>query len=230
MTAPSPSSAEPSSWAVTWLFCIWKTCTCPGGLSSFWVLCQPCLFVCVWTVFVRNTVFLGMGYQFKKILETWFAKTNKCKSGVPRKKHFYKGSVLCVCVWVWEREDFGSNILSQLCFFVVALFCFLFFAEYSCFLHTVQSLILEWITCTCGVSTFIWRERIYISVAALKMNDILQELFLADNRLMPSDGIQLGNLLKYNHSLTLLDLRNNHLQVSVYHFHHCEEVQLLWLV
>lgn len=47
MTAPSPSSAEPSSWAVTWLFCIWKTCTCPGGLSSFWVLCQPCLFVCV---------------------------------------------------------------------------------------------------------------------------------------------------------------------------------------
>ena len=56
------------------------------------------------------------------------------------------------------------------------------------------------------------------------MNDILQELFLADNRLMPSDGIQLGNLLKYNHSLTLLDLRNNHLQVSVHHFHHGEEV------
>ena len=53
------------------------------------------------------------------------------------------------------------------------------------------------------------------SVAALKMNEILQELFLADNRLMPSDGIQLGNLLKYNHSLILLDLRNNHLQVSV---------------
>jgi hypothetical protein len=43
-----------------------------------------------------------------------------------------------------------------------------------------------------------------------------EELFLADNRLMPTDGIQLGNLLKYNHVLELLDLRNNQLQVSHY--------------
>ncbi|KAH9509319.1 hypothetical protein Btru_046769 [Bulinus truncatus] len=51
-----------------------------------------------------------------------------------------------------------------------------------------------------------------ILVAALKMNETLQELFLADNKLMPTDGVQLGNLLRYNHKLSLLDLRNNHLQ------------------
>ncbi|BFZ12344.1 hypothetical protein BsWGS_15383 [Bradybaena similaris] len=51
-----------------------------------------------------------------------------------------------------------------------------------------------------------------ILVAALKMNETLQELFLADNKLLPTDGIQLGNLLHYNHKLALLDLRNNHLQ------------------
>ena len=45
------------------------------------------------------------------------------------------------------------------------------------------------------------------------MNEILRELYLADNKLMPSDGIQLGNMLKFNHKLALLDLRNNHLQV-----------------
>lgn len=46
------------------------------------------------------------------------------------------------------------------------------------------------------------------------MNDVLKELFLADNKLMPTDGIQIGSLLKYNHVLELLDLRNNPLQVS----------------
>ncbi|CAE1236516.1 PPP1R37 [Acanthosepion pharaonis] len=51
-----------------------------------------------------------------------------------------------------------------------------------------------------------------ILVAALKVNEILQELFLGDNKLMASDGIQIGNLLKFNHKLQLLDLRNNHLQ------------------
>ncbi|KAI8744502.1 protein phosphatase 1 regulatory subunit 37 [Biomphalaria glabrata] len=51
-----------------------------------------------------------------------------------------------------------------------------------------------------------------ILVAALKANETLQELFLADNKLMPTDGVQLGNLLRYNHKLSLLDLRNNHLQ------------------
>ncbi|XP_005095190.1 protein phosphatase 1 regulatory subunit 37 homolog isoform X2 [Aplysia californica] len=51
-----------------------------------------------------------------------------------------------------------------------------------------------------------------ILVAALKMNETLQELFLADNKLMPTDGAQLGTLMRYNHKLSLLDLRNNHLQ------------------
>lgn len=46
------------------------------------------------------------------------------------------------------------------------------------------------------------------------MNETLKEFFLADNRLMPSDGIHLGNMLKYNNHLQLLDLRNNHLQVN----------------
>lgn len=60
-----------------------------------------------------------------------------------------------------------------------------------------------------------------ILVAALKMNETLQELFLAENKLMPSDGVQLGNLVRYNHYLGLLDLRNNHLQdVGVSHI--CE--------
>ncbi|KAK3702635.1 hypothetical protein RRG08_042624 [Elysia crispata] len=60
-----------------------------------------------------------------------------------------------------------------------------------------------------------------ILVAALKMNETLQELFLAENKLMPSDGVQLGNLMRYNHYLGLLDLRNNHLQdVGVSHI--CE--------
>ena len=85
---------------------------------------------------MRNTVFLGMGYQFFfKILETWFAKTNKCKSGVPRKKHFYKGSVLCVC----ERERgfwlryFITTLLFCCCFVLFFVLCRiqLFFAHCS---------------------------------------------------------------------------------------------------
>lgn len=52
-----------------------------------------------------------------------------------------------------------------------------------------------------------------LPVAALKVNETLKELYLADNKLMPSDGIQLGSLLRYNRTLHLLDLRNNHLQV-----------------
>lgn len=57
-----------------------------------------------------------------------------------------------------------------------------------------------------------------ILVAALKMNEILKELFIGDNKLMSTDGVQVGNLLKFNHKLELLDLRNNHLQdVGVHH-------------
>ena len=144
MTAPSPSSAEPSSWAVTWLFCTWKTCTCPGGLSSFWVLRQPCLSLCLNCLCAQHCIsWHGIPVHLFFLSEIWFAKTNKCKSGVPRKKHFCKGPALCVCVR--EREDFGSNTLSQHCFFVVALFSFFCFLQNTggvFFLHTVQSLIL----------------------------------------------------------------------------------------
>ena len=42
------------------------------------------------------------------------------------------------------------------------------------------------------------------------MNETMRELYLADNRLQATDAIQLGNLLKYNYTLRLLDIRNNH--------------------
>ena len=53
-----------------------------------------------------------------------------------------------------------------------------------------------------------------VAVMAIKMNETLRELYLADNRLMPSDCIQLGKMLKCNNHLQLLDVRNNHLLVS----------------
>lgn len=47
---------------------------------------------------------------------------------------------------------------------------------------------------------------------ALKMNMNLRELYLADNRLNGlQDSAQLGSLLRFNCSLQILDLRNNHL-------------------
>ncbi|NXS77194.1 PPR37 phosphatase, partial [Erpornis zantholeuca] len=46
---------------------------------------------------------------------------------------------------------------------------------------------------------------------ALKMNVTLRELYLADNKLNGlQDSAQLGNLLKFNCHLQILDLRNNH--------------------
>ena len=58
------------------------------------------------------------------------------------------------------------------------------------------------------------------------MNEILKELFIGDNKLVSTDGVQVGNLLKFNHRLELLDLRNNHLQVHIT-FH---RVLSLWLI
>ncbi|NXP09829.1 PPR37 phosphatase, partial [Thinocorus orbignyianus] len=47
---------------------------------------------------------------------------------------------------------------------------------------------------------------------ALKLNVTLRELYLADNRLNGlQDSAQLGNLLKFNGYIQILDLRNNHL-------------------
>ena len=54
---------------------------------------------------------------------------------------------------------------------------------------------------------------VIITVAALKLNETLKELSLGDNKFMPTDGVHIGNLLKYNHKIELLDLRNNNLQV-----------------
>uniref|UniRef100_A0A6I8QPH8 Protein phosphatase 1 regulatory subunit 37 n=1 Tax=Xenopus tropicalis TaxID=8364 RepID=A0A6I8QPH8_XENTR len=50
---------------------------------------------------------------------------------------------------------------------------------------------------------------------ALKMNIVLRELYLADNRLNSlQDSAQLGNLLKFNSCIQILDLRNNHIMDS----------------
>uniref|UniRef100_A0A8C9G173 Protein phosphatase 1 regulatory subunit 37 n=1 Tax=Pavo cristatus TaxID=9049 RepID=A0A8C9G173_PAVCR len=50
------------------------------------------------------------------------------------------------------------------------------------------------------------------SATALKMNVTLRELYLADNKLNGlQDAAQLGNLLKFNCSIQILDLRNNHI-------------------
>ncbi|XP_071981500.1 protein phosphatase 1 regulatory subunit 37 [Engystomops pustulosus] len=50
---------------------------------------------------------------------------------------------------------------------------------------------------------------------ALKMNIVLRELYLADNRLNSlQDSSQLGNVLKFNSCIQILDLRNNHIMDS----------------
>lgn len=55
-------------------------------------------------------------------------------------------------------------------------------------------------------------------MSALRMNHNIRELFLADNRLMPSDAFHIGGMLKHNTGLKLLDLRNNNMQdVGVSH-------------
>ncbi|XP_016300428.1 protein phosphatase 1 regulatory subunit 37-like [Sinocyclocheilus anshuiensis] len=47
---------------------------------------------------------------------------------------------------------------------------------------------------------------------ALKMNMNLRELYLAENKLSGlQDSAQLGNLLKFNYNIQILDLRNNHI-------------------
>lgn len=53
----------------------------------------------------------------------------------------------------------------------------------------------------------------YVCAAtALKMNMNLRELYLADNKLNGlQDSAQLGNLLKFNYNIQILDLRNNHI-------------------
>lgn len=54
---------------------------------------------------------------------------------------------------------------------------------------------------------------LYMCLAtALKMNMNLRELYLAENKLNGlQDSAQLGNLLKFNYNIQILDLRNNHI-------------------
>lgn len=57
------------------------------------------------------------------------------------------------------------------------------------------------------------------------MNMNLRELYLADNKLNGlQDSAQLGNLLKFNCSLQILDLRNNHVLDSGVPVNSCPRV------
>ena len=46
----------------------------------------------------------------------------------------------------------------------------------------------------------------------MKFNENLQELWLGSNHLGPEDGQHLGSILRSNHTLRILDLRDNNLQ------------------
>lgn len=48
----------------------------------------------------------------------------------------------------------------------------------------------------------------------MKFNENLQELHLARNHLSPEDGQHLGSILRSNHTLRILDVSDNNLQVS----------------
>ncbi len=51
-------------------------------------------------------------------------------------------------------------------------------------------------------------------VAAMKFNENLEELYLSRNHLAPEDGQHLGNILRSNHTLRVLDVSDNNLQVD----------------
>lgn len=46
----------------------------------------------------------------------------------------------------------------------------------------------------------------------MKFNENLQELWLGSNHLGPEDGQHLGSILRTNHTLRILDVRDNNLQ------------------
>ncbi|CAH1262340.1 PPP1R37 [Branchiostoma lanceolatum] len=52
----------------------------------------------------------------------------------------------------------------------------------------------------------------FLLMSALKVNVAVKELFLADNRLGVPDAQQIGQMLKMNNTVQLLDLRNNQIQ------------------
>ncbi|KAM3911585.1 protein phosphatase 1 regulatory subunit 37 [Leptodactylus fuscus] len=64
-------------------------------------------------------------------------------------------------------------------------------------------------------STSLSGRPLMLLATALKMNIVLRELYLADNRLNSlQDSAQLGNVLKFNSCIQILDLRNNHIMDS----------------
>lgn len=52
----------------------------------------------------------------------------------------------------------------------------------------------------------------FILMAAMKFNENLQELWLGSNHLCPEDGQHLGSILRTNHTLRIMDVRDNNLQ------------------
>lgn len=75
-----------------------------------------------------------------------------------------------------------------------------------------------WLLCSCRTCPYSF---FFFIATALKMNMNLRELYLADNKLNGlQDSAQLGNLLKFNCNIQILDLRNNHILDSGKHL--CE--------
>jgi Ran GTPase-activating protein (RanGAP) involved in mRNA processing and transport len=50
-------------------------------------------------------------------------------------------------------------------------------------------------------------------MAAMKFNENLQELHIANNNLLPEDAMNIGGILRTNHTLRVLDMRDNYIQV-----------------
>lgn len=59
---------------------------------------------------------------------------------------------------------------------------------------------------------FLCSAPLSFTVAALKLNTVLEKLNLSNNKISTKDAIQLGNLLKANNSLQYLDLSDNSIE------------------
>ena len=72
----------------------------------------------------------------------------------------------------------------------------------------MKTLIKPSVHCVCivfSLSLFLY------TVAAMKFNENLQEIWLGNNSLVTEDGQHLGNILRTNHCLKVLDLKDNSL-------------------
>lgn len=52
----------------------------------------------------------------------------------------------------------------------------------------------------------------FFAVSSIKFNTSVRELYLGENKICSADCVQLGNLLRGNSYLNVLDLRNNLIQ------------------